>query len=112
MNSVEINQLLKELHGSFEYLPIESSTIAYEIILISMLFFSNKEELSLKTLFANGNFTEMGARYHLNRLVRDQWLEVRQSDNDLRVKFVYPTIGLIQRYEQFHSIRFNGNNST
>jgi len=112
MNSDEIKQLLKELHGSFQYLPIESSTIAYEIILISMLFYSNREELSLKTLFANGNFTEMGARYHLNRLVKDQWLGITQSDGDLRVKFVNPTSKLIQSYEQFHRIRFDGNNST
>lgn len=106
MNSIEINQLLKELHGSLAHLPI-SNSIAYEIILISMLFYLNKKDLSLKTLFANSKSTEMGVRHHLNRLIKDEWLEMRQSENDLRVKLVYPTTKLIQQYERFHKIRFD-----
>ena len=112
MKSVEISQLLKELHGSHENLPIQGSTIAYEIILIVMFFYANEEKLSLKILFANGNFTEMGARYHLNRLIKDGWLDIKQSDSDLRVKLVHPTTKLIQQYERFHKIRFGEDIST
>jgi DNA-binding MarR family transcriptional regulator len=110
MNSTEINQLLHELHGSLAHLPIQNS-IAYEIILIAMLFHLRNEELSLKSLFTNVKSTEMGARYHLNRLTKDGWLDLKQSENDLRVKFVYPTAKLIQHYELFHRIRFSENKS-
>lgn len=111
MNSIEINQLLKELHGSLAHLPI-SNSIAYEIILISMLFHLNKKELSLKSLFTNSKSTEMGVRHHLNRLIKDEWLEISQSENDLRVKLIHPTTQLIQQYERFHKIRFDENKST
>jgi hypothetical protein len=107
MKSAEINQLLLELRGSLAHLPIQNS-IAYEIILISMMFYINCKELSLKNLFTNIKASEMGARYHVNRLIKEGWLDIKQSENDHRVKFIYPTIKLIQQYELFHRIRFDG----
>lgn len=107
MNSSEIEKLLFELNGAFEHLPIENSPIAYEIVLTSMKYFCEKSELTLKVLFSNKNFTEMGARYHLDRLVKNGWLSISKSERDLRVKVVTPTQKLITSYQKYHNLHFD-----
>jgi hypothetical protein len=98
-NTVE--QLIHTLNLSFELLPTDSSTIAYEIILICMQHHNEGKELPLKVIFLNKNFTEMGARSHLSRLEKSNWIEIVRSTQDLRVKVLKPTIRLINAFESF-----------
>lgn len=101
MNRNHVDQLLSLLAATYELLPIDSSLIAYEIILISMKYHSDGKELPLKVIFSNKNFTEMGARSHMSRLERGGWIRVIKSNYDLRVKVVQPTPRLIGVCEQF-----------
>lgn len=98
-NSIELH--LQTLDASLEYLPIDTSLIAYELILLVMLHFSRGTSLPLKVIFANKNFTEMGARYHLTRLIKNEWMKSEQSPNDLRVKVIKPMPKLILAFEVF-----------
>lgn len=106
MISSQIDKLITELNSAFEYLPIENSTIAYEIILVTMKFYVDQKELSLKQLFFNNNFTEMGARYHLDRLVKNDWLILDKSENDRRVKIVKPTQNLVNSFKKYYFVHF------
>lgn len=94
-------RLIKVLNSAFDHLPIETSLIAYEVILIAMKFHVENEELPLKVIFSNKNFTEMGARYHLNRLIKNGWLDSERSQSDLRVRIIRPTKKLICAYNEF-----------
>ena len=96
-----VTGLLKVLNSAFEHLPIETSLIAYEVILITMKFHVENEELPLKIIFLNKNFTEMGARYHLNRLIKNGWLVSERSQSDLRARVISPTKKLICAYNKF-----------
>lgn len=94
-------RLLRVINSAYDHLPIENSLIAYEVILIAMKFHVEKEELPLKVIFSNKNFTEMGARYHLNRLIKNSWLDSERSQSDLRVRVISPTKKLICAYNKF-----------
>jgi hypothetical protein len=96
-----IQRHLQTLDASLDLLPIETSLIAYELILMVMLHFSLEKDLPLKIIFANKNFTEMGARYHLTRLIKNGWLKSERSSDDLRVKVTKPTSKLISTFEIF-----------
>lgn len=103
MKRNNIDQLLHLLNVTFEVLPIASSAIAYEIILIAMKYHNDGNELPLKVIFSNKNFTEMGARSHLNRLEKSGWLDIVKSNQDLRVKVIKPTPKLVHVYQDFLS---------
>lgn len=94
-------KLVEILESKYNFLPIETSLIAYEIILITMSYHFEEKELTLKVLFSNKNFTEMGARYHLNRLIKNGWLSSEKSENDLRVKVIQPTEKLKKEFIKF-----------
>ena len=96
-----IQRHLQTLDASLEYLPIDTSLIAYELILMVMLHYSLQTSLPLKIIFANKNYTEMGARYHLTRLIKNGWMKSEQSPDDLRVKVIKPTIKLVVAFDVF-----------
>ena len=100
-NYLHIQKLQSTLDAAFSLLPIETSIIAYEIILITMRHYFMEEELSLKIIFSNKNFTEMGARYHLNRLIKNDWIISEKSEQDLRVRIIKPTDKLIEVFDRF-----------
>lgn len=94
-------KLLHVLSTSNEVLPIDSSPIAYEIILMCMSYYYDEKELPLKVIFLSKHFTEMGARSHVSRLVKGNWIEVIKSDQDLRIKIIKPTPKLINIFAKF-----------
>lgn len=99
--NVKTNELIRVLNSKYKFLPIETSLIAYEIILITMNFYLEEKELTLKIIFTNKKYTEMGARYHLNRLIKNGWLSSEKSEHDLRVKVIKPTEKLQKQFIKF-----------
>ena len=53
--------------------------------------------MAVKALFAALPYSDMGIRYHLNRLIKSNWIELRKSDKDARVKIVLPSSKLLKR---------------
>jgi hypothetical protein len=83
-NTIHLLHQIRRLSGS--HLPIGSSFIPYDILLV--LFQSSIEgsPISIKVLFANLNHSESGIRYHFDRLIRMGWIELCSCEKDKRVK--------------------------
>ena len=73
------------------HLPIGSSFIPYDILLYLFHCQSSGETLSVKSLFASLPYSEMGTRYHFNRLVANGWIELVPHEKDTRMKMCRPT---------------------
>ena len=106
-NIQKLHKLHHILNTTVDLLPIENSLIAFEIILETMSYHYRDDELSLKVIFSSKKFTEMGARFHLNRLVKNEWIISEKSIHDLRVKTIRPTEKLIKIFDQFLKTSFN-----
>lgn len=100
MNTQNTVNLINEVSRScVAYFPINNSFIPLLIINQTMSFYLNRGELSLKSLYANINSSELGARNHITRLERKNWVSVEPSLLDKRVKVVKPTEKLIRSFE-------------
>lgn len=94
--------LTKLRHLSSELFPIGHSFIPFDI-LIATLSGNNGEDLTVKALFASLPYSDMGIRYHFNRLIDDGWISLHNGDSDSRVKRVSPTEKLIHNFELLYS---------
>jgi len=56
------------------------------------------ERISIKGLFSKLPFSDMGIRYHFERLVKDGWIELTPDRTDGRVKLAVPSEKLIERF--------------
>jgi hypothetical protein len=83
-NTIHLLHQIRRISES--HLPIGSSFIPYDILLV--LFKSSIEgnSVSIKALFANLSHSESGIRYHFDRLIRVGWIELHSCDKDKRVK--------------------------
>ena len=76
-------------------LPLGGSIIAYELML--KLYFSHLQNkpITIKALFSSIPYSDMGIRYHLNKLVENGWIQLEFSEVDRRTKICMPTEKLI-----------------
>lgn len=56
------------------------------------------EELTVKALFASLPYSDMGIRYHFDKLVKTGWIELHNGDKDNRIKRVKPSEKLSKRF--------------
>lgn len=81
-------------------LPIGHSFIPYDILLYLFHSDSANETMTVKSLFASLPYSEMGTRYHFNRLVANGWIELVANEKDTRMKVCRPTDKFNSRFEQ------------
>ena len=98
--SLIINFLMHARTVTRMHLPIDHSFIPYEMMLIVILHYLNNEELTVKRLFNSGSFSEMGNRYHFNKLVKNEWIIVKDHATDHRLKLIIPSEKLILAFNQ------------
>ena len=55
-------------------------------------------ELTVKALFASLPYSDMGIRYHFDKLVKTGWIELHSGDIDTRIKRVKPSEKLSKRF--------------
>ena len=72
-------------------LPIGHSFIPYDILLYLFHCQSIEETMTVKSLFASLPYSDMGTRYHFNRLVTSGWIELVTNEKDTRMKVCRPT---------------------
>ena len=76
---------------SHEHLPVDHSFIPYDILLQVCASHAANERISVKGLFSKLPFSDMGIRYHFDRLVKDGWIELTPDQTDGRVKLAVPS---------------------
>ena len=80
-------KLLKETRRvTATHLPIGHSFIPYDILLYLFYCKSASEEVTVKSIFASTAYSDMGTRYHFNRLVANDWIILKNSKLDKRKK--------------------------
>ena len=84
---------------SEKFLPIDHSFIPYQILLTVYLYECKNENLNIKTILHTGNYSDMGHRYHLKRLLENGWIKLEKSPEDARIKFVTGTEKLIKAFD-------------
>lgn len=92
-----INEVNQKCASCF---PINNSLIPLFILNKTMDYHLNEKILSLKNLYSEISSSELGARNHITRLERKEWLSIEKSLIDTRVKVIKPTKKLIDTYEQ------------
>ncbi len=83
---------------SHEHLPVDHSFIPYDILLQVCASHAANERISVKGLFSKLPFSDMGIRYHFDRLVKDGWIELTPDQTDGRVKLAVPSERLLERF--------------
>lgn len=94
MTELEQLHLLRALSsiraGCIKHLHIGHSLIPYDILVEVIQFELEHKELSLKELFCRLPYSEMGIRYHIQKLTIEGWIETNGSNADKRVKNIRP----------------------
>ncbi len=81
------------------HLPIGHSFIPFDILISVYVSWLNKETLPIKMLFVNLPYSEMGIRYHFNKLVANDWILLNSDPRDLRVKVCTPSAKLLAKMD-------------
>ena len=96
LRAIEAFKQIRELTN--EHLPVDHSFIPYDILLQVCAAHEMNERISIKGLFSKLPFSDMGIRYHFERLVKDGWIELTPDQTDGRVKLAVPSEKLIERF--------------
>ena len=91
---------LKEFRAlTTSHLPIGHSFIPFDILISVYVSWLDKESLPIKTLFASLPYSDMGIRYHFNKLVANHWILLNTDPKDLRVKVCTPSAKLLTKMD-------------
>jgi hypothetical protein len=90
-NIAEFLHLSREV--SAQHLPIGHSFIPFDLLLQVCLHEVRYQDqpLSMKALFASLPYSDMGVRYHLRRLIENEWIVIDKNDMDPRMRSVSAT---------------------
>jgi len=69
------------------YLGIHSSLIPFDILLLVMMN-DGMQDVTIKSLLAGLSHSQTGVRYHLKRLIAEDWLTLQKGQLDKRNTFV------------------------
>ena len=69
------------------YLGIHSSLIPFDILLLVMMN-DGVQDVTIKSLLAGLSHSQTGVRYHLKRLIAEDWLVLHKGELDKRNTFV------------------------
>ncbi|MDH4479959.1 MAG: MarR family winged helix-turn-helix transcriptional regulator [Rhodoferax sp.] len=70
-----------------KYLGINSSLIPFDILLLVMMN-DGVQNVTIKSLLAGLTHSQTGVRYHLKRLIAEDWLLLHKGEADKRNTFV------------------------
>jgi hypothetical protein len=93
-----VNALIEVRKQSTVLLPIGHSFIPFDILLAVIKGSEDGEDLTVKALFANLPYSDMGIRYHFRTLIKNGWIELHNGDKDTRIRRVKPTEKLVKRF--------------
>lgn len=82
-------------------LPMEQSTLAFDLISLVTHQTIHGKPISLKHLFISLNYSEAGIRKQLRRCIKDEWLRLDDSTLDRRVRLVIAEPKLVALFHQY-----------
>jgi DNA-binding MarR family transcriptional regulator len=100
LNSRNIRYLDSFLAECIKTLPIRHSMLAFQIIVKCLKNHFKQEHINLKHLHLELNYSELAVRKQIIRLQKLGWIELRFSEEDKRVKYVYASEKLINQCNQ------------
>lgn len=80
-----------------KHLQISQSIIPYDILTAVFQADLSGNPITVKELLLKLPFSVMGIRYHLNKLIVEEWIELVGATGDKRRKIIKPREKLIQR---------------
>jgi len=83
--------------SSIKNLPLNGSIVALDILLA--LYLSRK--LKVKELFHSLPHSYTAVRYHYNRLLLGDWINVEDDLTDRRIKYLLPSEKLVEAFKFF-----------
>jgi hypothetical protein len=93
-----------------KYLGINSSLIPFDILLLVMMN-DGVQDVTIKSLLAGLTHSQTGVRYHLKRLIAEDWLVLHKGEADKRNTFVTLTASArraLELAEQHAGIEYTG----
>ena len=103
MSTVHQLKMLKSLSiirsGWIEHLSIGHSLIPYDILIEVINAELADKKISVKEVFANLQYSDMGVRYHIRKLTSQGLIITTISAGDKRVKNIHATPKLITQFE-------------
>lgn len=82
-------------------LPMEQSTLAFDLISLVTHQTIHGKPISLKHLFISLNYSEAGVRKQLRRCIKEQWLRLDDSSLDKRVRLVIAEPKLVALFHEY-----------
>jgi hypothetical protein len=82
-------------------LPMEQSTLAFDLISLVTHQTIHGAPISLKHLFISLNYSEAGIRKQLRRCIKEQWLRLVDSTTDGRVRLVIAEPKLVALFHEY-----------
>jgi DNA-binding MarR family transcriptional regulator len=79
-----------------KHLPIQNSLVAYDLILLLAIHNYARGHITVKQLFSSLPYSATAVRYHYSRFINDGWIENYKDSKDKRIKYVRPTLKLIE----------------
>ena len=95
-HTLMIEAIFRLRQFSQNYLPIENSLIAYDLILLLSIHNYSNGHITVKQLFASMPHSATATRLHYQRFIDDGWIENYADTKDGRIKYVRPTGKFIQ----------------
>ena len=92
-----VESLINIRKQATEFLPVGHSFIPFDILLSVFNGYADGDDLTVKSLFTELPYSDMGIRYHFNKLIKSGWIELHNGDIDQRIKRVKPTEKLVQK---------------
>ena len=80
------------------HLPIGHSFIPFDILLTVVNSHEIDSQLTVKGLFKELPYSDMGLRYHFTKLIDSGWIELEAVSTDARLKKVKPTTKLLKQF--------------
>lgn len=103
------SRLLKFRVLIHRYMGVNSSLIPFDILLLVMMN-DGRQEVTIKSLLAGLSHSQTGVRYHLKRLIAEDWLVLHKGEVDKRNTFVTLTAcarRALECAEQHAALDFN-----
>ena len=98
-----LEELVRTQRFEQERLPIERSMLCRELILLIALHTLKDRPLIVKALFHSVEYSELGARKHLRRLLKDGWCVLVPAKDDSRKRYVVAAEKMLELFRNYYA---------
>lgn len=105
ISHLQTAKLLKKVrYITVSHLPIKNSFITYDLLIHLIENDLSGNLLTVKRLFAELPYSDMGTRFHFKRLVDEEWIELIENKEDARSKYCKASEKLKSKFQTITSL--------